>query len=351
MKHLSSPLLLLLLLPIITINEVAWMGTEVSYNDEWIELKNNTQEEINLDGWKLMADDGSPEISLAGKISSTGFYLLERTDDDSNPNKIADLIYTGALSNSGENLRLYDKSGKIIDEILCQDGWTGGDNETKETMKRIIKEVEPPYVETPPLQESDEDGPQRIYPKGIIFKEIMPSPDGPDVENEWIKLYNQNDFDVNLSGWVIKDVIGRITTYTLNTKIPGLEYLILSRPETKITLNNDGDGLKLTNPNGEIVDFVNFGKASQGQSYIKTSSGWQWKDKEKLPEARPRTVEKQPITKQSETRSMSLSEKSSEISPIFVALIIALFSGVVIVYLNNQLPEHSHSEHETQNRF
>ena len=39
--------------PAVLINEVAWMGTAVSANDEWLELYNQTEQEIDLAGWKL----------------------------------------------------------------------------------------------------------------------------------------------------------------------------------------------------------------------------------------------------------------------------------------------------------
>ena len=209
----------------VIINEIAWMGTEASYNDEWIELYNNSDNNISLDGWILKADDGSPEINLSGIIPAKGFFLLERTDDDSNLNKIANLIYTGSLSNSGENLRLYNNSGEIIDEILNQDGWVGGDNTTKETMKRTNSEqqanVEVGFSD-PEITEDGKTTPLRpetkspiIHPKNIVINEVLPSPEGPDSENEWIELYNQNDFEVDLNNWIIKDTIGGIKEYIL----------------------------------------------------------------------------------------------------------------------------------------
>ena len=62
----------------VVINEIAWMGTVVSSADEWIELKNNTDGEIDLTNWTLKAIDGSPEINLSGIISASGYFLLER---------------------------------------------------------------------------------------------------------------------------------------------------------------------------------------------------------------------------------------------------------------------------------
>ncbi|XOA42683.1 MAG: lamin tail domain-containing protein [Candidatus Nealsonbacteria bacterium] len=120
----------------VIINEIAWMGTETSYNDEWIELYNNTDLSINLDGWSLKAADGTPEINLTGTIAGKGFYLLERTDDTTLPDIVADQTYTGALNNKGEYLKLLDKQNNLIDEVSCTNGWFAGDNSTKQTMER-----------------------------------------------------------------------------------------------------------------------------------------------------------------------------------------------------------------------
>lgn len=121
----------------IIINEIAWMGTEVSYNDEWIELYNNSNHFVNLEGWKLEAEGKSPKINLKGKIPSKGFFLLERTNDETVPDIKADLIYKGGLNNKGEHLNLIDNQGKVADEVDCFSGWFAGNNKTKKTMERI----------------------------------------------------------------------------------------------------------------------------------------------------------------------------------------------------------------------
>ncbi|QAS54463.1 competence protein ComEA [Halobacillus litoralis] len=122
----------------VVINEVAWMGTDVSYNDEWIELYNPTGSDISLEGWSLNATDGSPQISLSGTIPAGGYYLLERTDDSTVSNVDADFIYTGAMGNTGEVLELSDGT-QIIDAV---DAWYAGNNESKATMERVDPETE-----------------------------------------------------------------------------------------------------------------------------------------------------------------------------------------------------------------
>jgi cysteine-rich repeat protein len=121
----------------VVINEVAWMGTTTYFGDEWIELYNAGDLAQDLTGWSLVATDGTPSITLSGTIPAGGYLLLERTDDDSVPGTTADIIYTGALSNTFEKLRLKDSSGAVVDETPDGTSWAAGDNPTKATMYRI----------------------------------------------------------------------------------------------------------------------------------------------------------------------------------------------------------------------
>ncbi|MCF7846126.1 MAG: lamin tail domain-containing protein [Candidatus Peribacteraceae bacterium] len=118
----------------IVINEIAWMGTLSSSYDEWIELANPTDSDIEISGWILSAEDGSPLIELVGTIAANSFFLLERTDDTTVDDIIADQIYTGTLGNDGEVLILSDPEGNEIDRI---DAWHAGDNAAKISMERI----------------------------------------------------------------------------------------------------------------------------------------------------------------------------------------------------------------------
>src|SRR3989344_4973573 len=99
----------------VVINEIAWMGTAASTSDnEWLELYNTTDQPINMNGLTLKSQDETPNITLSGIVPASGYYLLERTDDDTLPDITADQIYTGALGNSGEHLVLKDTAGTTI---------------------------------------------------------------------------------------------------------------------------------------------------------------------------------------------------------------------------------------------
>jgi len=133
---------LLLLLPGVTyaevrINEIAWMGTSESANDEWIELYNDGPSQ-SLDGWVLHAVDDTPLIELEGTIGSGDYYLLERTDDESVPGVPADFIFVGSLANAGEILELRNQLGSLVDRVDGGEAWSlGGDNVSKDTLQFV----------------------------------------------------------------------------------------------------------------------------------------------------------------------------------------------------------------------
>ncbi|MDA2936069.1 DUF2341 domain-containing protein [Patescibacteria group bacterium AH-259-L05] len=121
----------------VVISEVAWMGTQSSYNDEWLEIYSNSNMSADLSGWHLKAIDGTPDIELGGTIPAHTYWILERTDNTTISNSEANLIYTGAFNNGGEHLQLIDGRGNVIDELNFSSGWPVGDNDTKSSMERI----------------------------------------------------------------------------------------------------------------------------------------------------------------------------------------------------------------------
>lgn len=338
----------------ILINEIAWMGSVNSANDEWIELFNATELSLNLDGWVLRSADEKLKINLKGVIQPGAFYLLERTDDNSVPGIKADLIYSGVLVNSGMDLKLYDISGNLIDQANYSAGWPSGNNAGKQTMERTSSfgwQTSREDSGTPGLKNSlglspIKEAPEiESYPIGVFINEVLPAPDGPDETDEWIELYNSNNFIVDLGGWKIKDLEGSTTTYILpeNTKVPTGNYLLLKRPEIKITLNDKNDGLNLMWPNGKIVDSMNYVDAPKNQSYNKIHpSGWEWSPKLSpgslniLPEEKTLPESKKLDTKQLAATGESVNFRSKNGSPWFlflVAIVLTVVSALTILIL------------------
>ncbi|MDY7077655.1 MAG: lamin tail domain-containing protein, partial [Chloroflexota bacterium] len=123
----------------VVISEVAWMGTAASAYDEWIELYNPTDQSVDLTGWTLTSSDGTPTINLTGTIHAHGYYLLERTDNDTVSDIPADQTYTGDMLLGGEVLTLTDDLSNVIDTANFENGgaWPAGSNNPDYTMERI----------------------------------------------------------------------------------------------------------------------------------------------------------------------------------------------------------------------
>ena len=269
----------------VVINEIAWMGSAASASDEWIELKNTTNESINLSGWTLQSVDGNINIGLAGIIGPQGLYLLERTDNNSVPEIEAGAIYKGVLNNTGGHLQLYDSENNSIDQVNFSSTWPAGNAATHQTMEKINGTwyTSQKAGGTPGKQNSfgvavAVTAPTPKVISGIIINEVLPNPKTADQTDEWIELYNTNDVSVAISGWKLQDTGGASTTYTIpkNTFMAAHGYVVLKRPVTKITLNNDVDGLRLLSPSGTVVDTMEYTKTVTDQSYNKTPLDWQW---------------------------------------------------------------------------
>lgn len=116
----------------VSFSEIAWMGTAVSANHEWIELY-NPGEAVDVTGWSI-SDGMKLSIELAGVMPAGSYAVLERTSDESAPGS-AFLIYTGALVNMGASLELRRDDNSLVDRVVGGENWVniGGDNVTKET--------------------------------------------------------------------------------------------------------------------------------------------------------------------------------------------------------------------------
>lgn len=425
----------------VVINEIAWMGTKIDevepknwWRYEWLELYNNTNRSISLDGWKieLYRTDLDWSLKLKGIILAQDYFLIVASD------KIFsnyDLNYSnlgGKFINSGQKVLLKDALGNVIDEVDCfsYGKWFAGNNQTKQTMERInsllaskaenwkdsrnsggtpggknsvtvgleseikrefdpeqkilnkpeidqelktcpLSEFRAPTVETPNCRNPDlrqsEPRPPKVknYPSGIVFNEIFPSPIGPDEKEEWIEIFNQNNFEVDLSGWQIADSKGKTKIYTFpkGTIVGPKGFLVLSRQTTKITLNNSGDSLKLLWPNGKIIDSLSYKKAQRGQSYNRTKSKWIWSsiltpgsanitpslfsklEENKNPTIVATTVKEEPkktLTSDKEKLAVISEQISNNSSFSFlfiflIALAVAFFSGIAILILKKRL--------------
>ncbi len=113
----------------------------------------------------------------------------------------------------------------------------------------------------------------------IFITEIFPNPAGAD-DSEWIELYNPNEFDVILDNWVIDDEDAGSKPYAIAERTIGPQsYITLGKEETKLTLNNTSDEVRLFNADNALVDEVLYDDVQENASYAKSDDDfWYWSE-------------------------------------------------------------------------
>jgi hypothetical protein len=171
---------------------------------ESVELTNTTNTNISLTGWFIRDDNNNTgdDISLSGTLPSNSKETFTHIK--------------GWLNDSGDIIYLYDSSNILID--------------------KVVYPTPTPSLTTDPIATNPSSG--------ISLTEFMPYS-----SIEWIELYNQNNFDVKLTGWQVGD-------NTSSTKtIPDLVIKAKSYSTFDFSsfLNNNGDKVVLYNNNKNII--------------------------------------------------------------------------------------------------
>ena len=137
----------------IVINEVAWAGTVANSTDEWIELYNPSEEAVDLTGWTLTFGKVTIELGMGAEtlLEPGGYFLLERTDDETVSDIDADLIYTKTLINDGMLIELLDSTGEVVDTANAgeESGWAAGNVKTEELPYATMERIDPLAADTP----------------------------------------------------------------------------------------------------------------------------------------------------------------------------------------------------------
>ena len=134
---------------------------------------------------------------------------------------------------------------------------------------------------------------QPRFPEGISLNEYLPDPasdwngDGSaTADDEYIELYNSNPAAVDVSGWMLDDVEDGAAwspdgsqPYVLppGTSIAAQGFLLVFRSESSVVLNNDGDWVRLLQPDGSLVEAATYATSDDDVAYSKTVDGGdQW---------------------------------------------------------------------------
>ncbi len=229
--------------------------------EEWIELYNPHQESINLSGLKLDDQDGgSSPYTLEGSISAESFFLVSIEDSGL------------TLNNSTDHVRLLGSDGEILWDILYDAAKEGESYAILGEYYDWTNQVTPNEANLSSTTEGEEsefeDG---DLSEEISITEVLPNPEGPDAEGEWIEITNGGDVPINLGNWILDDGPGGSDPYIFpdDTIIEPGETLLIDRETSNIALNNSDEIVELADFTGEVIDEVEYDQSTEGESFAK----------------------------------------------------------------------------------
>lgn len=270
--------------PTLLLNEIFPNPEGKDTNQEWIEIYNPNDFAVNAKDYVLddYTDSGSKPMTLKEiEISPKSYYLI--FDPSIN------------LNNSNEEIQLFDPNTTLLDKIYFSESKEGQsfarhENEWLWTMfptPNFTNEIISENLELKDPQEKEKSEFQNgNLSSEIYISEILPNPKGEDAKGEWVELYNGSSTEVNLGNWVLDDNEKGSKPFTIPDTyvIKQKSYLVIERPETKISLDNRADTVRLFNYEEELQDEIAYEKAKENLSFAKvtvlhedsTEIEWQW---------------------------------------------------------------------------
>jgi hypothetical protein len=205
-----------------------------SSENEWIEIFNSSQEDINLNGWTLVDEVSSPSIvhkfSDEDKINPLSFFIVE--------------LSSSKLNNSGDTINLINDNQEIISQL----SYVNSEPEKSFSLTKDGEIIISSPTKNKINEETDQTSNQK-YPDLFIHNATAcPKDDDP----ESIEIQNPNNTAVILNNWQIKDLANN--KIVLTEKEIALELNLTTISLTKSILNNSGDTIFLLDPNDKLID-------------------------------------------------------------------------------------------------
>ena len=320
----------------IRINEIYPSPDTKNGEEEFVEIINLSETEIDFSDWKILDSKGAKgKISKKEKQENFAvFYGSFSLNSDSKGDEVflydeKDHLITSQKYQSGKSRQAFaydgsswrwtssptpgeknrfDKilSGKIMlpkkiykntyayfdvktDKDAQKFTWDFGDGH-----KSYKKETKHKYKKTGKFKASLKirgNGEDKIYefevkvekydaPK-IRIKRIMPNPKGLD-KNEWIEIENKSKKKVNLEGWSIATGKDKLINHPIRKdfRIKKGKTKKLTKEICAFTLGNEKTKIELRDPSGKVVQKIKYdrkkNKIADDEIYEKNDDGWQW---------------------------------------------------------------------------
>lgn len=251
----------------IRINEIFQnpIGSDIEAKTEFIEFYNPTQETVDLSNWKLEKNSVKNKTIL--ELCDLDNYLIE-------PEEYLTCSYDKglfSLHNTTDTIVLTSPNPNIKFSISYK--------ATIEGQSYNYADRNWYWAKITPNAKNKENPLTKNYPN-LILSEILPNPAGDEATEEFIEIYNPNDFEVNLESWILKDSSASGSyIFNENQTISAKSYFIIYRTDFDFALNNSGgEEIYLISPNQKIQSQTEYQSAKENLSYNfdLENNIWRW---------------------------------------------------------------------------
>lgn len=292
----------------VIINEIQVAGNTA--DDEFIELHNVSDENIDLSAWSVQYKGGSAtkyskkNFPTGSKIKAHDYFLI--THSSFSGSAVPDMRHstftlssekTGAggtifLVKSQKNLDEITPDSAIIDKVgygvtyeyesfPAQKPEKNQSIERKNFVDTDNNHEDFGLLGTPSPQSSAPAEPEPepepiVYSNKILLNELLPAPSSGN--DEYIELYNPTAEDIDISGYVLKDA-SKSGKYVFpeGSLVGTNNYLVVYKKDFKFALNNSGaESVTIFSPDEQVVSKVSYSGSKTNVSYNFDGVAWRW---------------------------------------------------------------------------
>ncbi len=264
---------------------------ETGEYDDWIELYNGNDYAVDIGGAFMTDSLGDlmkfripSHASDSTTIPALGYLILWADGDEEQG-----VLHLGfKLSSEGEEIALVQPDGEgIIDSLRYSEAYP---NQSLGILEDGTGRME--IVTASPGYKNFLNPTEKLHISEIVASGNTALADKSGAYEDWIEIYNDNDFPIDIGGLYLTDSLQFPTKFRIGTEtpdsttIPPKGCIVLwadSQPEQGLyhlgfRLNGKGEQLALTGFSGEnIIDSVSFPDQYRNFSYSRENSTGEWK--------------------------------------------------------------------------
>lgn len=237
----------------------------------------------DLVGWgsaqaTMVAAAPAPEAgqSLKRAVNEDGYFI--NTDDNSSDFIVSDIPspFSDPLLEVEDEEVLGDNNNESDNQDETPDPQLPEEPEENEDNQEVPNPIEPEQPDRDSGPETTD--PPKTYHK-LELSELFPDPDSPlsDSEDEFIEIFNPNNFAVELEGYKIQAGTDWRYSHTFNDeKITAKSYRYVTSGDSSLTLSNSGSQVRIIDPNSKQLSAISYVDAQTGLSLSNIGGQWQW---------------------------------------------------------------------------